>query len=714
MKYLESYIRELQSKKYEILGELEQAKHAILKDLSCLDKCTLTKLRFIVSDYERLESAIDLRIKNLSAKIDSFIKSYEGGNNLENIGVAIDTIEKEIATLNGVVSSCQTSINLFSEEITKLKQDLKTENNETLESFKNEIEKSLSDLEKVIGGATADFLKREPKGNDVTLNVFYNVMESCKTTNDYTCLQGGCFIGNDMFLQAFTCMSDPDSALTKLRKWHVDGTVVADTMLPCYHGQSLTYNEEKNIVTVATTHNNSMVNINPDTMNIISTWYGKENTLGIAYDKENKRYLTVTNGVNKFIIYDENFNYIETVNFEQPIPYTFVGVDIETDENYIYLMISMPNKIIVYDKKTFEIVMIYNLDYHNDFCIMVESESLIYTGNDNFIITFNTFNNSLRNGNENILARLNFKQGQIGKYRWFPWAGSAQNVLNVNVDPSYSGTFSDGTTEYPFKDLQQALNFVRNIKGFKGVQINCKKHDYPAIQIIGMENVRITFDTGSTIDGMSIEMSNNIRIMSVTVNGVPYGNETAVIRISQCSNIIFLAISYNDSEKLHYFIQHSDVITDSPNQSGDNVVNVQLNYANFTVPNYSQGKFNITNCNGSQTNLSKVYTTDKPINEEFELPLRFTLIKKVGVRLTVNNKVLQEQVIISATPHYFNFTEVNDSSVTHYTICISVTDTGIKIASVKKAVWNGSELTISNPDSTDTSILLKYVTLYYS
>lgn len=70
-------MRALTAKKYEILGELEMAKAAILREMSTVDKCTLTRLREIIANYEHLEKLVIDRINTFDIKTTAFITQTE-------------------------------------------------------------------------------------------------------------------------------------------------------------------------------------------------------------------------------------------------------------------------------------------------------------------------------------------------------------------------------------------------------------------------------------------------------------------------------------------------------------------------------------------------------------------------------------------------------------------------------------------------------------
>lgn len=65
--------RVMQHKKREILKELEDTKNRILKELSGVDKITLTRLREIIADYNKIDFNINNKINSVRAEVSDYI-----------------------------------------------------------------------------------------------------------------------------------------------------------------------------------------------------------------------------------------------------------------------------------------------------------------------------------------------------------------------------------------------------------------------------------------------------------------------------------------------------------------------------------------------------------------------------------------------------------------------------------------------------------------
>lgn len=69
--------RVMQHKKREVIRELEETKNRILKELSGVDKVTLTRLREVLADYNRIDHAINEKIKNFMSNGNVILEGAE-------------------------------------------------------------------------------------------------------------------------------------------------------------------------------------------------------------------------------------------------------------------------------------------------------------------------------------------------------------------------------------------------------------------------------------------------------------------------------------------------------------------------------------------------------------------------------------------------------------------------------------------------------------
>ena len=89
--------RVMQAKKREILCEMEQTKERILRELSGVDKMTMTRLRQVLDDYNKIEYMITTKINAIEQRVINFTGAY--GGNLEEVRTEIADLANEALTI---------------------------------------------------------------------------------------------------------------------------------------------------------------------------------------------------------------------------------------------------------------------------------------------------------------------------------------------------------------------------------------------------------------------------------------------------------------------------------------------------------------------------------------------------------------------------------------------------------------------------------------
>ena len=96
--------RELNAKKYEILGELERAKHGMIQEMSGIDKCTLSRIREIVAQYDKVDALVTQKINSFQIDNMSFL-NYVEGKTLE-----LETGLQQLQSLSEGLQQIQTEV----------------------------------------------------------------------------------------------------------------------------------------------------------------------------------------------------------------------------------------------------------------------------------------------------------------------------------------------------------------------------------------------------------------------------------------------------------------------------------------------------------------------------------------------------------------------------------------------------------------------------
>lgn len=134
--------RVMQAKKFEILKELEDCKLRILKELSGVDKVTLTRLRELLADYNKIEHQITTRITNIETKVNSNLITIEEGL------TEINDIKEQFSTAFTDVEDMKKSVEEFSTKLSTMERDV-TLVNTGMGSLNEAINKNSFDIEQL-------------------------------------------------------------------------------------------------------------------------------------------------------------------------------------------------------------------------------------------------------------------------------------------------------------------------------------------------------------------------------------------------------------------------------------------------------------------------------------------------------------------------------------------------------------------------------------
>ena len=191
--------RVMQAKKREILKELEDAKCRILKELSGVDKITLTRLREILADYNRIEfqitQRIDLieksmsvtvteKINELNATLEEtkkLVEELESISNFEN--VLIETTEK-VNTLEGEVNATKESVDTINERMTTIETNVENlPNAEELAEINAQVEALRENMENVPELDTINNITTRVTANETAIDELKNGKANASTVS---------------------------------------------------------------------------------------------------------------------------------------------------------------------------------------------------------------------------------------------------------------------------------------------------------------------------------------------------------------------------------------------------------------------------------------------------------------------------------------------------------------------------------------------------
>ncbi len=197
-----------------------------------------------------------------------------------------------------------------------------------------------------------------------------------------TVLQGGCTDGK----YAYFCTTDGYADVCSISKYEIKTwkEVKRSNSVKVDHGNDITYNSDKRCLVVCHNEpNRTLVSfVNRKTLAVIETFEIPLQIYSITYNAKTNQYAVGISYSFDFAILDKNFNVIKTIKGVKPESKTRQGMD--SDDKYIYFLLSSPNAISVYDWNGNH----YGVYKLNDTAVNYESEN-IFLYNDSIYIGYN-------------------------------------------------------------------------------------------------------------------------------------------------------------------------------------------------------------------------------------------------------------------------------------------------------------------------------------
>lgn len=198
-----------------------------------------------------------------------------------------------------------------------------------------------------------------------------------------TILQGGCTDGK----YAYFCSLNGYADVCSISKYRIDTweEVARAGIVDVDHGNDITYNKDKRCLVVChNSPNRTLISfVDKDTLEIIETVEIPLEIYSITYNAKTNKYAVGISYTFDFAILDKDFNVIETIKGVKPKSTTKQGMD--SDDKYLYFLLSFPNAISVYDWDGNH----YGVFELNDEAQKYESEN-IFLLNDDLYIGYNS------------------------------------------------------------------------------------------------------------------------------------------------------------------------------------------------------------------------------------------------------------------------------------------------------------------------------------
>lgn len=312
---------------------------------------------------------------------------------------------------------------------------------------------------KAVGDAIRNASSQFPGA--LTVDVLYNKLNY----DTYNVVQGGCVCGDYLYV-CFTIISQDNSI--KLRKLSLtDYSVAQEATLAIDHGNSVAAHDGK--LYIAGIADQTIYVVNTTTLSIEQSHTLNYSPLGLCVNGDGNLIVLKTGlYLDEYSL--EDFTLIHSYNpLETELKHGANQADIEYCDGYYYLLLSAPKHLYVYDD-SLTVIKRLTVPERLERISLMETEFITALDDGRFIIGWNNpllpynkysspvvYENIFtvadpRRGNTN-----NTEQNINGQY-----CANAQAFIYVKRD--YTGNYSDGSSQYPYVEVQQALNDV-NIPG---------------------------------------------------------------------------------------------------------------------------------------------------------------------------------------------------------------------------------------------------------
>lgn len=382
-------------------------------------------------------------------------------------------------------------------------------------------------------------------------------------------MQGFCKVGNN-YVIAFRNQANADNYIRLVEVNATTGQTIRQTYLTLNHANSLSYNSTLNCIYVAScakivdsvyTYDDDIFVVDYQSLTITKTiqvsnipsghrirsvYY--DNTDGILYGGDEH---------DMFVINEETETITETIELEtNGLDLTATNQTFKKIGNYyIGTFISF----IAYWDLSKKLVKINNINQIQDGEYIGEVEDTYFGANGEVIIGCAN-NDSPRIAKRNasfFSSNVTVNNSQLARV-----PGATTTTMSIYVDANSVNAKEDGTSTYPFKSLQRAINYAMVFNRNKEIVINAGSYDYAYIH--GVDELDVVINGNVTIDGLEINHSNvviykNNPEYTTTINGVSvrYGSLKTedAITINKFTKTGVLGADYN----LYTYFAHVDI-----------------------------------------------------------------------------------------------------------------------------------------------------------
>ena len=272
--------------------------------------------------------------------------------------------------------------------------------------------------------------------------------------------------------------------------------------------------------------------------------------LGVAYNHKTKQYVILDNNYNIYL-FSNNFELILQIQYSIPekdkgADY-FVVQSLCTDDKYIYIQYYQPGEIYVIDYDG-NFIATYSWPTFANNTPLQELEGMCYDRNaKTWYATNNTFANRVREYVETSILQVDFRRNVVSEPLLRTGSGTPAYPQTLYVKGSYTGYYSDGSSDYPFVSPQQAINRV-GCPAYSCLIINISAGTYDGVYYEGAYKDILMYGTGNNtiINGMNFLGCTQITLQGLAINGSINGTTNNASVTLTRSNAQFHSITFTN------------------------------------------------------------------------------------------------------------------------------------------------------------------------
>ena len=515
---------------------------------------------------------------------------------------------KVVEYLNQVITSQNCVVDKMNELITAFEQlkdfvDHYFDNLDVQEEINNKLDQMVEDgtleniVRKHIKELIVDTLNLSKK-----LEIFDGYSDVYNGESFYPFLQGFCEI-NDNIVACFYNSSKLNNYTRISEIDPTSGNIIRSNYLELNHGNSITYDETNGLMYVASNSKFEDGSLVPENSIKVVQYSNFQlvKTINISNLPNDRRIRNVYFDNDSQTLYAGDNYHVFEIDVENELITNTISLDVVSDnvnntnqtiKLWRNMFVGVFFGFIAFWDKSGSLIRTIQLNQIQGGTKIGEVEDFYIEENGDVILGFSK---KIANDRKQRLSTFyisNFWKDNQAQF--IPYiAKNDDRPTVVYVNNTSTETIEDGTSRYPFKDLQTAVGIAKNTQDHLSIHILGDSYEY--ISIDGINALDISFDENVVIKGMTINKSN----VSFTTSGTKYatikglgcvrskvqftGNSTnkCVIDPFSNSNLMSGVLSYRNGIGLH--CTDSDIVFSNCDIKGDgNHDSAFIDYTNAT------------------------------------------------------------------------------------------------------------------------------------